>query len=173
MKDGEIIQQQQPGIFPHCMAATSTTTFLLTANIPGGNCTTVSTETNPSWESDNFITSDQEFLMESQLGEEFEGASSSSYMLDRAQVPSCNGTFADCFFDGGDEGNEGGGEFLVHYSAGGRLLLQQSNPISYGVLRPQQQVCSAGQYSNCIVPNDNKINRPCTAYNHCKRAPPQ
>ncbi|KAL3525836.1 hypothetical protein ACH5RR_014208 [Cinchona calisaya] len=106
------------------------------------------------------------------LGEEFEGASSSSYMLDRAQVPSCNGTFADCIFDGGDEGNEGGGEFLVHYSAGGRLLLQQRNPLSYEIFHPQQQVCSAGQYANCIVPNDNKINRPCPPYNLCKRAPP-
>ena len=99
------------------------------------------------------------------LGEDLGGASASFYMLNNARV-SCNGAFADCFF--GSRGNEEDWESLWHYSAGGRLLLQQGQAISYGALQ-RPAVCNAAQYANCIVPV-NMNNRPCTAYNRCKRA---
>ncbi|KAL3525838.1 hypothetical protein ACH5RR_014210 [Cinchona calisaya] len=84
-----------------------TTTFLLTTNIPNGNCTTVSTEPNPSWESDNFTTSDQEFLMESQFGNNLAGSGDVGGIAYRALQgkPICSATvYGNCLVKGGDGG---------------------------------------------------------------------
>lgn len=88
------------------------------------------------------------------------GGASAASVVDHKEKFSCNGTLEDCFSS--DDEFEGG-EFLGHYAAGGRWLLQTGGKISYGGLR-RPPVCTTSQYSNCIVQGNN-------GYNRCKRAP--
>ncbi|XP_027150525.1 protein RALF-like 27 [Coffea eugenioides] len=95
------------------------------------------------------------------------GASVSS-PIKGAGLP-CNGTFSECFLDGSMESE--GEEFLRPYAAPGRWLQsQQQNTIGYNSLQ-RKPVCSAAQYSNCIV-QVNSVNGRCNDYNRCNRKNP-